>query len=91
MPHFSLSGSTPCSTPAWRIHNSARDGSGAPKQLLELGPDALGRKLVDAVLQPGAGLQPLGVGPAGAIPGEEAEEAQDAQIVLADARFRDRR
>ena len=29
MPHFSLSGSTCVSTPACRIHNSARDGSGA--------------------------------------------------------------
>ncbi len=29
MPHFSLSGSTFVSTPACRIHSSARDGSGA--------------------------------------------------------------
>ena len=29
MPHFSLSGRMRVSTPAWRIHKSARDGSGA--------------------------------------------------------------
>ena len=38
MPHFSLSGSTRVSTPACRIHSSARDGSGADKQLLQLAP-----------------------------------------------------
>jgi hypothetical protein len=37
------------------------------------------------LLEPGAGLQAGGIGTAFAVPGEEAEEAQDAQIVLADA------
>ncbi len=33
-------------------------------------------------------FSPFGVGSPVAVPGEEAEEAQDAQIILADARLR---
>ena len=41
---------------------------GRRQKLLHLGPDALGRKLDQPILQPGAGFQPFGVRPA--VPGQ---------------------
>src|SRR5690606_20272360 len=58
------------------------------QQLEQLGRDALGGQAGHAALQPLAGGQGGGVGLAAPIPGQEAEEAQDAQVVLADARVR---
>jgi hypothetical protein len=50
-------------------------------------PDALAREGVDAFGERRAGREPLGLQPLRriAIPGGEAEEAQDAQVILADA------
>ena len=50
-------------------------------------PHTLGRQPAHAILELGAGLEPLGIRPARSVGGEEAEEAQDAQIVLPDAGF----
>ncbi len=87
IPHFSLSGRTFVSTPACRIHSSARDGSGAESSLFSSAQTRSADSLSRSVLQPRAGLQPFGIGPPGAVPGEKAEKPQDAQDILADSRL----
>src|SRR5690606_24697528 len=57
------------------------------KQLLQFRPDALRRELAHPVLEAGAGLDAFGIRPSAPIPGEEAEEAQNTQIVFLDALF----
>src|SRR5690606_41779688 len=47
--------------------------------------DALPRKLVEAGLQPRAGVETILVQPAAGMDGGKAEEAQDAEIILANA------
>jgi hypothetical protein len=86
MPHFSLSGSTRDRTPACRIHSSAREGSGAASSFF-ISDQTRSAESRSSPSFSRAGLQPFGVGPTVAIPGEEAEEAQDAQIILTDAGF----
>ena len=58
--------------------------------MVDLRPDPFARKPVEPLLQRGAGREPVGVEPAGgvAVPGVDAEEAQDAQVVLRDPRRR---
>ena len=64
-----------------------RDGGcrvGRGEQLGQLGADPFARQTVEPLDEFGAGGKALGVDLV-AVPGVEAEEAQDAQIVLADA------
>ena len=85
MPHFSLSGRMRVSTPACRIHSSARDGSGADSSFFS----SVQTRSADSWSSPSfsraQAFSAVGIRPAGAVPGEEAEEAQDAQEILADA------
>src|SRR5690606_33885623 len=58
---------------------------GRGQHAAQLGPDPLARKMLQTVLVPRAAFQTVGIRPSFSVPGKEAEEAQDAQIVLADA------
>ena len=76
--------------PAAAMAATAGAGSGGGEELGHLGADPLAREPVEAVLRRGAGGEAVGVEAARrvAVPGVEAEEAQDAQIVLGDPRRR---
>ena len=80
-----LSGSAFCSTSVVRIHSSARAGSGALNSRFSSAQTRSAESVAMPGFQSRAGLEPVRVGPPLAVPGEEAEEAQDAEIVLADA------
>ena len=76
---------TTASTPVAAISRTAARGSSAASSFSSSLADPLGGEAADQPLQRCAGRQRRGVGLAPAVPGEEAEEAQDAQGVLADA------
>ena len=61
-------------------------GIGGQQQLAHFLPDAFGGQPVDAVHMRGTGSETFGVDAVGgvAVPGEEAEETQDAQVILPD-------
>jgi hypothetical protein len=68
---------------------AATAGAGSrPQQLAHLGADPFARNRLYSSRKRGTGGQPLGVPPwPGRHSGVKAEEAQDAQIILADAGF----
>ena len=61
------------------------------EELHQLHPDALARQPLQAVARRDRGAEPGRIGQPFAVDRVEAEEAQDAQIVLGDARAPDRR
>ena len=69
----------------FRHHRQRRHRIGGHQQLDEFAAHPLARQRPQPVARDDAGMQPGGVGRATGIGSLEAEEAQDAQIVLGDA------
>ena len=74
-----------------RHHRERRRRVPRQQQLEQLHAHALARQLLEAGARGDAGGKPRGIGQPVAIGGVEAEEAQDAQIILGDALLRRRR
>ena len=83
---FASPGSTSARIADASIARSTGAGFSASKQPQHFLGDAFAGKLRDAALFRRRRAQRLGVDLALAVPGMEAEQAQDAQIILADAR-----
>ena len=80
-----LSGSAFCSTSVVRIHRSARAGSGAVRSRFSSAQTRSAESVAIPDFSRAQAFSPSGSGRPVAVPGEEAEEAQDAKIILADA------
>ena len=68
---------------AHRLHDVAR--ARRHEELHQFGAHALPRKAGEAVARPDRGRKAVGVERASSVSGREAEKAQDAQVILADA------
>ena len=80
--------STGTSRPDSAIDRERRRRVPRQQELEQFHPHPLARQLFEARARGDAGVQARGIGRAVAIGGVEAEEAQDAQIILGDARSR---
>ena len=70
----------------FRHHGERRDRARRDQELHQFHAHALARQSREPGARQDRGMQPGCIGRAFAVPGMEAEEAQDAQIVLRDAR-----
>ncbi len=72
------------STPACRIHSSAREGSVAESSFFVSAQTRSAESVESLSLARAKALRPSRIRPAGTVMGEETEEAQDAQVILGD-------